>query len=96
LYADTALRRAGAQADVNAFAPEVARARGASLKTPPSVQVRLSPLTIFYHEKSNTILVPTWDMMPPEARMLIRTAAAGGDAEAEYFADIVVVPASWR
>jgi len=96
LYADTVLLRAGAQADMNAFAAEVARARGASLGTPPTVQVRLSPLTIAYLEQSNTSVVLTWDMMPPEARMLRRTAAAGGDAEAEYFADIVIWPASWR
>jgi hypothetical protein len=83
VYADTAGLRAGAQAVVDAFAAQVARARGSALPDVPRVQVRNTPQLIFFSGSTNTIAVPDWETLPPPMRPVFRTFAGGGDAEAE-------------
>lgn len=82
-YADTLELRLAAQAVVNAFAEEVAEARGAGLATPPTVEVRNTPQLIFFASSSNRIVVPWWDAVPDAMRPVFHTFAGGGDAEAE-------------
>jgi hypothetical protein len=84
VYADTARFRADAQAIVSAFAAGVARARGAPLPEPPTVQVRNTPQLILFSGTANQIVVPWWDTTPPEMRAVFRTFAGGGDAQAEH------------
>jgi hypothetical protein len=84
VYADTAQFRAAAQAVVDAFAAEVARARGASLPDPPAIQIRTAPQLVFYSGSANQITVPWWGTTPPELRGAFRTFAGGDDAAAEY------------
>lgn len=84
VYTDTAHFRTNAQAVVEAFAAEVARARGASLGEAPTVEIRNTPQLIFFSGKANRIGVPWWDTQPAEMRAVFRTFAGGGDAEAEY------------
>lgn len=72
-----------AQAIVDAFAAEVARARGAALAPTPVVEVRDTPQLIFFDGEANGIVVPRWETQPEPMRAVFRTFAAGGDAEAE-------------
>jgi hypothetical protein len=84
VYSDTLQLREGAQAIVNAFAAEVARARGTALFETPAVEVRNTPQLIFFSRNANRIVVPWWGTLPPEMGPVFRTFAAGGDAEAEH------------
>lgn len=84
VYTDTASFRADAQEIVAGFAAAVARARGASLAEPPTVQVRNIPQLISFGPSANTIVVPWWDTAPPGMRATFRTFSGGGDAEAEH------------
>lgn len=77
--------RAHAQGIVDAFAAEVARARGASLGPTPSVEVRDTPQLIFFSGKSNAIVVPWWETQPAPMREVFRTFAGGDDVQAEQF-----------
>ena len=84
VYADTIQLREGAQAIFDAFAAEVARARGAALFETPAVAVRNTPQLIFFSRNANQVVVPWWGTLPPEMGPVFRTFAAGGDAEAEH------------
>jgi hypothetical protein len=83
VYTDTAQFRAAAQAVVDAFAVQVANARGAALPNPPAIQVRTAPQLVFYSGSANQITVPWWGTTPPELRSAFRTFAGGDDAAAE-------------
>ena len=84
VYADSAALRLGAQSMVDAFAVQVAHARGAALAETPAVEVRNTPQLIFFSQRSNRVVVPSWETTPPEMRAVFRTFAAGDDAEAEH------------
>lgn len=84
-YADAAELRNDAQAIIDAFAAEVARARGGTLDTPPAAEVRDTPQLIFFSGKSNTIVMPWWQTQPAEMRAVFRTFAGGSDADAQHF-----------
>ncbi len=84
VYADTTLLRVGAEALVDAFAAEVARARGGALAEAPRVEVRNTPFLIFFDGDANQIVVPWWETQPAEMRGVFRTFAGGGDADAEH------------
>lgn len=79
-HVDTAAVRTDAQAIVTAFAAEAGRARGASLGTAPTVQVRNTPQLIFFGAAANEVVVPLWEAQPSALRAVFRTFAAGGDA----------------
>ncbi len=85
VYADSTQLHTGAQAVVDAFAAEVARARGGALAEAPTVAVRNTPQLILFNGTSNTIVVPWWETQPDEMRAVFRTFAGGGDAQAERF-----------
>lgn len=72
-----------AQSIVDAFAAEVAAARGAPLGPTPVVGVRNTPQLIFFDGEANGIVVPQWETQPEPMRAVFRTFAGGGDAEAE-------------
>ncbi len=82
-YASTEQLQAGAQAVADAFAAEVARVRGEPLAAAPRVEVRNTPMLIFFSSNANTITVPWWDTQPAEMRAVFRQVAAGDDAKAE-------------
>ena len=84
VHTDTAGLRADAQAAVNAFAANVARARGGPLADAPAVQIRNTPQLIFFTGSANQVVVPWWDTTAPEMRAVFRTFAGGGDREAEH------------
>lgn len=84
VYVDTAEFHTAAQAILDAFAAEVARARGLALADAPSIEIRNTPQLIAFNGGANRIVVPWWETVQPEARAVFRTFAAGGDAEAEY------------
>ena len=84
VYADTAQLRTGAQQVVDAFAAEVARARGAPVAAAPTVAVRNTPQLISFSGATNTIVVPWWETAPAQMRAVFRTFAGGGEAEAEH------------
>lgn len=76
---DTGQLRLDAQASVDAFAAEVAKARGGTLAVAPAVEVRNTPQLIFFESSANRIVVPSWESTPTEMRTIFRTFAAGGD-----------------
>ncbi|MGM9481396.1 hypothetical protein ACS5PN_09420 [Roseateles sp. NT4] len=82
-YASEAELRLGAQAVAEAFAAEVAKARGGMLAATPAIEVRNTPQLIFFNAASNTIVLPWWDSQPPEMRAIFRQFADGTDAGAE-------------
>ena len=82
-YATTGLLQAEAQRIVDAFASELERARGETLPSPPTVEVRNTPMLIFFSGKSNTIVVPWWETQPTEMRAVFRQFSGGTDADAE-------------
>lgn len=82
-YQDPAHLEAGAQATVEAFAKQVELARGTELFASPVVEVRNTPMLIFFGGKSNTIVVPWWETQSPDMRSVFRTFARGSDAEGE-------------
>lgn len=84
VYADTAALRAGAQEILDAFAAEVAKARGAPLAAVPTVVVQNTPGLIRFFDSENQVMVPWWDTSPPEMRAVFRIFAGGGDREAEH------------
>ena len=88
-YADTTALRIGAQSVVDAFASEVASARGSVLAQPPAVEVRNTPQLISFSRSTNRVTVPWWDTMPEQMRAVMRTFADGGDAEAEHLFRVV-------
>ena len=79
--ADTMQLRQDAQASVDAFAAEVAKARGAALAVAPSVEVRNTPQLIFFESTANRIVIPSWESTSPEMRSVFQTFAAGDAAE---------------
>jgi hypothetical protein len=86
-YTDTHQLQSGAQAIVDAFATEVERVRGSRLSTPPTVEVRNTPMLIFFSGKSNMIVVPWWQTLPAEMRAVFRQFAGGTDTDAKQFFD---------
>jgi len=80
---DVAQLQSTAQSIVDAFAAEVARARGATLAPTPAVEVRDTPQLIFFNGEANGIVVPRWETQPEPMRAVFRTFAAGDDAGAE-------------
>ena len=84
-FTSTEHLQAGAQAVVDAFAAEVESVRGGKLAAPPLVEVRNTPMLIFYSGKSNTITVPWWETQPAGMRAVFREFSGGTDAEAERF-----------
>jgi hypothetical protein len=89
LVVDASQFRLEAQASVDAFAAEVAKARKGEFAVAPSVEVRNTPQLIFFESGANRIVVPWWESTPPEMRSIFRTFAAGGDAEAERLFRVV-------
>lgn len=84
VYDDAQQFRSAAQAIVDAFAAEVARARGSALADAPTVEVRNTPQLIFFSNNSNAIVVPSWDTQPPEMRAVFQTFGGGDVAAAEH------------
>jgi len=77
IYASEDALRLGAQAVAEAFAAEVARARGGKLAATPAVEVKNTPQLILFSASTNTIVVPWWDTQPPEMRAIFRKFADG-------------------
>ncbi len=86
---DTTRLRATAQAVVDAYALQVAKARGGSLAPAPTVDVRNSPQLIFFQSTANRIVVPFWPTTAPEMRAVFRTFAGGSDADADRLFRVV-------
>jgi hypothetical protein len=75
-YPDAATLQAGAREAVEAFARAVATL-GLELGDPPAVEVRSTPMLIFFSPGANQITVPWWDDLPPEHHALFESW--GGD-----------------
>ncbi|MES2523479.1 MAG: hypothetical protein V4617_12320 [Gemmatimonadota bacterium] len=87
--ADSAQLRAASQSVVDAFAAEVAKARGGALAPTPGVDVRNTPQLISFQSTPNRIVVPLWSTSPPEMREVFRTFAGGSAADAERFFQVL-------
>jgi hypothetical protein len=75
-YPDAAALQAGAREAVEAFARAVATL-GLELGDPPAVEVRSTPMLIFFSPGANQITVPWWEDLSPEQHALFDTW--GGD-----------------
>ncbi|MBA2670735.1 MAG: hypothetical protein H0U67_10220 [Gemmatimonadetes bacterium] len=81
-YEDTAAFRQAAQATVQEFATRV-KELGTDLGAVPTVEVRTTPMLIYFDGAAGKIVAPWWSDFGPEQRALFAHFAGGDDAAGE-------------
>ncbi len=73
------------QVITDAYAMQVATARGATLDQSPTIVIKATPQLISYDPETNNITVPAWAEQPEPVKAVFRKFSGGNEVETEKF-----------